>query len=227
MKKVIILLTLLILFSGCEVEKTTTESIEKVVEETLNYKVKGANNYFEGYKYYIPRGFQLRERKGNNHKLQSNNEFYYLYVDIVSYFHKKEIKTTNDDNNKLYFSKKISYNDNEGYIKVSLPSNDIYYIEVVYNYSKIEAYVKEENIEYAIKNSLMILSSIKYNEVILDTIIGEKTLDYQEEIYNFFDTKKEDSNFLDYIKEYDVYDKEDKIVDEDIIDEDIIESFDE
>ena len=182
MKKVIILFTLLILFSGCEIKETTIESIDKAIEETLSYKSKGANNYFEGYKYYIPRGFQLKDRKGNNHKLQSNNEYYYLYVDIVSYFHKKEIKTTYDDN-KLYFYKKISYNDNEGYIKISLPSNDVYYIEVVYNYSKIEAYVKEENLEYAIKNSLIILSSIDYNEIILDTIIGEKTLDYQEEIY--------------------------------------------
>ena len=225
MKKIIVLLTILVLFSGCEVREITKDSINEMVDEVVTHKKMGANNSFEGYKYYIPRGFQLKNRKSNNHILKSKEEYYYLYVDVVSYFHDKKIETT--FYNDLYFSKKISYNDNEGYIKISEPNNNVYYIEVVYNYSKIEAYVKEENLEYAVKNSLIILSSITYNRTILNNTIGEKTTEYQEEVYDFFESKKEDGNFLDYIKEYDVYDKEEKIKDEDSLDEDIIDSLDE
>lgn len=216
MKRLIILFTLLIIFTGCKAKNPTISDIDITIEETLNYKVQSANNYFKGYKYYIPRGFKLENKKEDNHVLLSNGENYYLYIDIVSYFHRKEIETTFDST--LYFYKKISYNGIDGYVKVSEPRNDIYFIEVVYNYSKIEAYIKTENLEYALENSIRILASIEYNDIILDTLIGEKTLDYQEETYNFFESKREDGNFMDYIEEYDVYEKEEKIKDEDILD---------
>ena len=86
------------------------------------------------------------------------------------------------------------------------------------NYSKIEALVKERNLEYAITNSIKILSSVQYNDVILDTLIGEKTLDYKEEAYNFFESKREEGTFLDYIEEYDIYEKDKKVKDDDVLD---------
>lgn len=215
MKKIILILTLVILFTGCEVKNITDKDINDVIDSTLKNDTQLGNNNFKGYKYYIPRGFSLQNKKEDNYVLLSNGEYYYLYVDIISYFHKKEINTTFDKN--LYFSKKISYNDIDGYIKIDGPKKDIYYIEVVYNYSKIEAYVNKANLEYAVKNSLKVLASIKYNDVILDTMIGEKTLSYEEEIYNMFESKREDGNFLDYIDEYDMDEKEDKIKDEDIL----------
>ncbi len=215
MKKLFLVLALVILFTGCDVKNITDKDIENIIDESLELKVQGSNNNFKGYKYYIPRGFMLQNKKGNNYMLLSNGDYYYLYVDIVSYFHKKDIETTFEDD--LYFSKELSYNDIKGYVKVSKPKNDLYYIEMVYNYSKIETYVKKENLEYALKNSLKILASIKYNDVILDTLIGEKTLSYEEEVYNFFESKREEGNFLDYIEEYDAYDKEDVIKDEDIL----------
>lgn len=218
MKKITIILfaLLMLTFTGCEVKEITNEDIESVLKDTLKSKVQGANNYFEGYKYYIPRGFNLENRKEYNHILLSNGEYYYLYIDAVSYYHKKTIKV-NFDKDKLYFSKKISYNGNEGYIKISNKEDDLYFLEIAYNYSKIEASVKEENLLYAIRNSLKILSSVEYNDKILDTLIGEKALDYKEETYDFFDSKREEGDFLDYIEEYGVYDKED-IKDEDILD---------
>lgn len=219
MKKITIILVALLMltFTGCEVKEITNEDIESALKETLSTKVQGANNYFEGYKYYIPRGFNLEDRKEYNHILLSNGEYYYLYIDVVSYYHKKTIKV-NFDNDKLYFSKKISYNGNEGYIKINNKKDDLYLLEIACNYSKIEASVKEENLLYAIKNSLKILSSVEYNDVILDTLIGEKALDYKEESYDFFESKREEGDFLDYIEEYGVYDKEDKIKDEDVLD---------
>ncbi len=218
MKKIILLFTLLVLFTGCSIKEIDEKQIGEIIDESLSYKVQGANKYFKGYKYYIPRGFVLSNRKDDNHILMSNGEYYYLYIDIVSYFHKEKIETTFD--NDLYFSRKISYNDNEGYIKIRKDKEDYYYFEMVYNYSKIEALVKEKNLEYAITNSIRILASIKYNDVILDTLIGEKTLDYKEEAFNFFESKREEGTFLDYIEEYDVYDKEKKVKDDDVLDSD-------
>ncbi len=216
MKKLIIILTFVILFTGCSVKDITKEDIDKAIKETIELDNQKANNSFKGYKYYLPRGFVIQNKKGNNFILLSNGEKYYLYVDIVSYFHKQEIETTFDNN--LYFSKEISYNGISGYIKIRKEENDFYYIEISYNYSKIEGQVKLENLDYAIKNSLKILASIEYNDIILNTMIGENTLDYKEEVYDFFESKREDGNFLDYIEEYDDYEKKDKIKDEDVLD---------
>ena len=215
MKKFILVLALVILFTGCDVKDITDKDINNVIDKTLNNDAMGANNNFKGYKYYIPRGFSLQNKKGDNHVLLSDGEYYYLYVDIISYFHKKEITTTFERD--LYFSKEISYNGIDGYVKVKGPKNNVYYIEVVYNYSKVEAYVKKENLSNALKNSIKILASIKYNDVILDTMVGDKTLSYEEEVYNFFESKREDGNFLDYIEEYDTYEKEESIKDEDVL----------
>lgn len=215
MKKIVILFTLLILFTGCSIKEIDDKEIEKIIDKTLSYKIQGANNYFKGYKYYIPRGFVLSDKKEDNHILLSNGEYYYLYIDTISYFHKEKIETTFDNN--LYFSKKISYNGNEGYIKIDKEKDDFYFLEIVYNYSKLEAFIKEENLEYAIINSIRILSSIEYNDIILDTLIGEKALDYKEEAYNFFESKREEGTFMDYIEEYDVYDKDKKVKDEDVL----------
>ena len=220
MKKIIILFTLLILFTGCSINDISDSDIDRLIDKALDNKIQGANNYFKGYKYYIPRGFVLSNKKDDNHILLSNGDYYYLYIDIVSYFHKEEIDISFD--NELYFSKKISYNGKEGYIIIDKKEDNLYYINILYNYSKIEAYVSEENLESAILNSITILSSIKYNDIILDTLIGEKTLDYKEETYDFFKAKREDGTFMDYIEEYNVY-KDDKPKDEDILDSTIYE----
>ncbi len=216
MKKLFLILALVILFTGCNVKDITDKDINDVIDETLKLDIKGTNNNFKGYKYYIPRGLALQNKKGNNFILLSDGDYYYLYVDIVSYFHKKEIETTFDED--LYFSKKISYNDINGYIKIGKPKDKVYFVEILYNYSKIEAYIKEENLESAIRNSIKLLASIKYNDIVLDTMIGEKVLSYEEEVYNFFESKREEGNFLDYIEEYDDYNKEEVIKDEDILD---------
>ncbi len=215
MKKLLIAIAIVILFTGCDIKEVTKNDIEETVSVALNKKLQGANNNFEGYKFYLPRGTYLETKKENNYELLYNGEKYYLYVDVISYFHKKEIETSFDK--KLYFSKKIAYNNINGYIRVSMPEDNLYFMEIVYNYAKIEAYVKEQTLINGIDNSLRILSSIEYNDVILDSIIGEKSLDYKEETYNFFESKREEGNFLDYIEEYDTYDGN-KIKDDDVID---------
>ena len=88
-----------------------------------------------------------------------------------------------------------------------------YFIEAMYNYAKIEVYVREKDINDAISNICYVLSSIKYNRRVLSTVIGDNTLNYKEETFNIFKTKKKTTDFLDYVKEYDNIDEKD--VDED------------
>ena len=78
---------------------------------------------------------------------------------------------------------------------------------------KIESYVDEDHLNTSLADISTILSSVKYNEKILDTTVGENILNYKEKSYNIFDTKKKNTNFLDYEKEYDKTDE--KTVDED------------
>ena len=89
----------------------------------------------------------------------------------------------------------------------------------MYNYSKVEVYVDINSLNSAISDSIKLLSSVTYNDIVLATIIGENTLNYQEEQFSLFDSKREDGTFLDYIEEYDVYDEKDnELKDEDILD---------
>ena len=119
----------------------------------------------------------------------------------------------------VYFSKKISYDDKEGYIEIEKKDDDKYFLKIVYNYSKIEVYVDINSLNSAISDSIKLLSSVTYNDIVLATIIGENTLNYQEEQFSLFDSKREDGTFLDYIEEYDVYtDDDNELKDEDILD---------
>ena len=174
------------------------------------------NVIFDGYKYYLPRGIKIIDKKDYNSKLLSSGNYYYLYVDVISYYHKAELNYSSDDN--LYFSKRISYQGKEGYVEITESEDDNYFLKIVYNYAKIEAYVNSSFLNNAIYDSIRILSSVTYNDKVLSTIIGDNVLDYQEEEFSLFDSKREDGTFLDYIEEYDVYDDSNQIKDEDILD---------
>ena len=60
------------------------------------------------------------------------------------------------------------------------------------------------------------LSSVEYNDLIINTMIGENALTYKEEEFNLFESKQEENFFMDYIDEYDE-EEELSIKDEDII----------
>lgn len=217
MKKIIFLFTLLVFFTGCSVKNINDYEINDVIDKALSSSDNVTNVVLSGYKYYLPRGIKIVDKKANNSKLvSSDGNYYYLYVDIVSYYHKTKLNYSINDS--LYFSKKISYNENEGYIEVDKRDDGTFFLTMVYNYSKIETCVKEEFLNTAIYDSIKILSSVSYNDKILNTLIGENILDYQEEVFNLFDSKREDGTFLDYIEEYDVYKDDNEIKDEDVID---------
>ncbi len=217
MKKIMFLVTLLVLFTGCSIKDINKYDINDVIDDALSNNINVTNVNFDGYKYYLPRGMKIVDKKDYNSKLLSNGNYYYLYVDVISYYYKSSLDYK--VNNDIYFSKKISYDDKEGYIEIEKKDDDKYFLKIVYNYSKIEVYVDINSLNSAISDSIKLLSSVTYNDIVLATIIGENTLNYQEEQFSLFDSKREDGTFLDYIEEYDVYDEKDnELKDEDILD---------
>ena len=143
----------------------------------------------------------------------SKTDSYYLYVDIISRYHKKEIIHEFDRN--AYYSKEITYNDIKGYIEVD-ELDGKYYVRAEYNYAKMETVIDKDNLKASVRDIIKILSSVEYNDLIINSLIGENALNYKEEEFNLFESKKEENYFMDYVEEYDTY-KDDEPVDEDKI----------
>ncbi len=201
MKKIIVLLSLLSLFliTGCT--NINTLSIDRIIETVIKKDSKLKNVNFEGYSYYVPRGLKFINKNEYNAYLSDQyNNNYYIYVDVVSKYNK--IKHKYKINKKAFYSKEIKYKDKFGYLEIN-EHNDSYFVEAMYNYMKIEAYVSKNNLNNTLSDISLILSSVNYNDKVLDTIVGENILNYKEENYNIFDTNKDKSDFLDYVKEYD------------------------
>ena len=138
-----------------------------------------------------------------------------MFVDIVSYYHKVENSYKVKEN--TYMSKLIDYDNKSGYIEINVKNNK-YLIEIMYNYAKIEVMVDSNDIANAIANSLIILSSVEYNDDIIGNLLEEDVLNYSEESFNIFETNSNDSNFLKVVEEYDNY-KDDEVPDYDLIKE--------
>ncbi len=212
MKKVLCLLATVFLLCGCSKinDKNYDELINSVVAS--NYKME--NTYRTGYKYYTPTNMDILNTLDYNETLADDNYKYYFYVDVVSYYN-RVIENFNEDDKAVY-SKSINYEDKYGYIEINKWKNGKYLLEIMYNYAKIEVIVDEENIKSAITNSMVVLSSVKYNNNLLESIVGENVLTAKEIEFNIFETKKNESNFLK-VSEEDVYEDKDVPNDPDLV----------
>ncbi len=217
MKKLLVLLSILTLLTGCTITKINKDSIDKVIDSVMKKDSKLKNVHFEGYSYYVPRGIRFVDKKEYNAILKDEyNNNYYLYVDVISYYHK--VKEKYKVNKKAYYSNEVKTKNKFGYVEIKEDKTG-YLVEAMYNYAKIEAYVEKDSLNDAMTNISMILSSMKYNDKVLSSTVGENILSYKEESYNIFKTKEKTSDFLDYVKEYDNYDQEKKDEDNLKIDE--------
>lgn len=215
MKKIILLLICILLLTGCNITKVKENTIDDIIISSIKRDTKISNTYFKGYKLYIPRGVKVLDKNEYNMKLSYNNNSIYIYVDAISYYHKINIEI--NKNTESYFQKEFDYNGKKGYIEIN-KVDDKYFLGMYYNYTKVESYIKEEDLEEVIMQIGIVISSLKFNDNALETLVGENTLDYKEESFNLFDTKK-NSNFLEYIDEYDNYNENnDTKQDEDTID---------
>lgn len=217
MKKIVVLLSLIcLLATGCSAKKLNVDNIDNIIDMVLKDRSDRKNVIFDGYSYYRPRGLKFLEKEDYNAILSdSYNNKYYLYIDVVSYYNK--VDNTYKEDSDAYYSKKIDGKLN-GYLEIN-KVNGKYFIEAVYNYSKVEVFSEKDNLNNTLINVCTLLSSINYNDKVLETIIGDNVLNYEEESFNIFTTKKSDSNYLDYVEKYDsIYDSDSNIKDEDHID---------
>lgn len=198
MKKIAILLCVLFLTAGCTVVRIDTSSIDNIVNVVLSKNNTLYNRVGKGYKYYIPRGVSYIDTNELNDKLYSEGIYYYLYIDAVSYFY--QMKIDYQENEEAYYSKKLE-GEKEGYLEINKVGNQ-YSIKFVYNYAKIEAMVNKKDIESVVLNASYILSTVKFNDNVIELMLNEDYFTNKEETYDLFkkdETEKTD-NFIQYVE---------------------------
>lgn len=209
MRKIFILLLLIILCTGCmRIDKENDKDL--IIEEVLNSKVT-PNTMAMGYKYYLPLGVSKIYDKDYNQKFKYEDNYIYLYVDAVSYFYNNSLNFNeeNNINNNYYY--KIANGNKTGYVKIT-KENDLYLIKILYNYAKIETYVKENEVEKALTNSMIILNSIDYNDTLIKKILEDNYSLGAEKEYKIDKPKDATSRFTEYLSEY-VQDDETRLSD--------------
>lgn len=205
MKKIILILLSVFLFTGCTVVRIDTDSIDNTINVVLSKDNKLYNRVGKGYKYYIPRGVSYIDTDEFNDKLYSNGNYYYLYIDAISYYYQKKVDYKEDSN--AYYSRKITMNKKEGYLNIK-KMDELYLVDFFYNYARIQALVPKEEINDVVLNATYILSTIKFNHNVIKLMLNEDYFILKEETYDVFIPKIETDNFIRY--EYDTTENENR-----------------
>ena len=118
MKKIFILLLILVLCVGC----TRVDNIENkdlIINEIFTNNKKTANTTSIGYKYYLPLGVKKVYDKDYNQKFKVDNNYIYLYADIVSYYYKNPLNFNEEDGDNYYY-KEIKNNTVIGIVAITV-----------------------------------------------------------------------------------------------------------
>ena len=215
MKRLIVLLSIVVvLATGCSVYKLDNTNISKNIKILLSHDSKLHNVNYDGYRYYLPKGVSFVNKDSYNALLKDmNNNRYYMYVDVISYYHKKENDYEISDDS--HYSQRLDFNKKTGYVQID-EIDDKYFIQFVYNYVKIEAYVTKRDLTDSITNICYILRSVRFNDSVIESLIGENALDYQEEDFSLFKADSSKESYMEVIKrnesdEYNKYLEDEKI----------------
>ena len=194
MKKVLLILAVLFL-TGCSVVRIDTNSIDNILKVILTKDNTLFNQVGEGYKYYLPGGVTYIDSDDLNDTLYSNGVYYYLYIDSIDYYYNKVANYK--ENSSLYYSKLLKTSDGykySGYLEIK-EFKDMYLVEFLYNHAKIEALVKEEEINDTVLNASYILSTIKYNYDITKLMLEEDYFTNKTGKYNNYNMKEDSGKF--------------------------------
>ena len=195
----IILIFCLFLVVGCT-NDINDLTLEEIIDTSIKEETSLHNTNNKGYRYYLPSEFTVKKNSDFNQELVSHNNIYYLNVDIVSYYYKKEDYVERDINDYKYYS--FEKDDKTGYLRIRKNNNN-FFVELCYNYAIIEVEVEESELRYAVSRSITILKSIRYNDLVIEKYINDNDLESSETVYKLPEPKdKDDSkNILQYIKE--------------------------
>lgn len=198
MKKFLILLLLTVFLSGCT--RTDNEiEYKNIADNIINSSTNLVNAATKGYKYYLPKGVSLIYNIDFNQKFRILDEDIYMYVDIVSYYYKKDLNDYEKDFN--YYFSNISSKNKVGYIGINKEDNE-YFVKLVYNYAKVEFYTSEDKISNLIAYSMIIMNSIEYNDILILEIIEDNNIRSEDSVYNILKPDDSESKFNEYLEEY-------------------------
>ena len=200
MKKKYIIFLVVICFILCGCSNVYDMSLESIIDKSTSRNVKVYNKYRKGYKYNLPMGLRVSKSTDYNEIILDKEYTYYLFVDAVSYYNK--VIDTYKVNEESYVSLPISFEDKYGYLEINKIDNDKYFIEIMYNYAKIEVIVKEHDVNEVVSSCISILTSIRFNDNVLKTMLDEETLQFKEYDFNIFETTStsEESEYLQILK---------------------------
>ncbi len=214
MKKKFILFSLFvcILFTGCTT--ISDKSLEEIIDAGTDRDAIVYNKYRKGYKYNLPRGLTVIDSTEYNEVIKDDKYVYYLYVDAVSHYNKVIEKY--EVNDESYESMQISFEDKYGYLEINNIEDDKYFIEIMYNYAKIEVIVRECDVKIVVADALSILASIDFNNDVLKNLLDDEVSQFSEFEIDIFETvSNNDSQYLGTVEEKE--EDEDEVYDSDYI----------
>ena len=197
-KKIMFFIVCVLLLTGCT---QITNNLDDVVSAVMtNDKVK-VNTVSTGYEIYIPTGVKQVVDSNYNQKFKIKNRYVYLYVDTISYYYKNMLnyKSTEDYD---YYYKELSLDGKTGYIGINKVEDDLYFCEIVYNYSKTEFYADNDDLPFVLANTLIMQKSIKYNDNLISMELESNVSDGREVKYELDSPKDSKSTFSDTLQEY-------------------------
>ncbi len=196
MKKRLLILLMLLFVTGCY--NVNQSNYEQIIASGLGGKTNTTfkNRTSQGYSYYLPKGLMVIEDQNSNVTLKSEKYTLYMYVDLISYYHK--VENSYKIKSQSYYSQKIEKNGKFGYLEINLQGNDKYLIEIMYNYAKIEVIVNNKDIKEMLAYAISLLGTISYNDKIIENMIGEDILNYNENEYNIFETAGKENNVTEF-----------------------------
>ena len=186
-KFTIILILMVILLSGCSVVRINTKDIDSILNAVLTKSNKLYNQVGQGYKYYVPAGVTFIDNDEHNNILYCNGSYYYLYIDVIDYYYKTKIDYK--EKNNVYYSRKIDKSE------ITEEANNMYHIDFVYNYSKVEALVSKTKLNESVLNISYILSTIKYNHTVIELMLDDDYFTNKTGKYNNYKTNNSSNKF--------------------------------
>ena len=188
-KIILILLSFLLVGCGTNINKM---SLEEIIVDSIVSDNTYINDYWRGFKYYLPSEFTVYDDKDYIQTLLSKN--------------KLETKHELDDFEYYTFNNK----NKEGYLRIT-KNKEKFLVELCYNYAIIEVEVEESELRYAISRSIAILNSIQYNDLVIEKYIVDNNIENSETVYKIPqpENKESNKNVLEYIEENQVENADD------------------
>ena len=207
MKKIIGLALSLLIITGCNISKIKDDSFDNIINTVLYKDTNLFNISRDGYKFYLPRGNTVTDVNEYNLVIKDKENIYYLYISPIEYYYKTLVDHKIDSN--IFYSKNLNNNNKTGYVDIT-KIDDKYFVEVIYNYGKIESYVEESDLNNSFFSMCSILSTIKFNDSAINYKLSNHEFDSTTEEFSIFKSKKQEDNFLKYVEDYDKYNDQKK-----------------